>query len=78
MGSTDHIVIVVDTEGYTKSNPHIKVADWCQLKTGCLLCEKCGETFNYDRPVRIDMAAGVAQVFKNLHENCGKDEDGGD
>lgn len=73
---TDHIIMVIDPLDYIKKNPRVEIKNWCTLKAGCFLCEKCGETFSYDRPVRIDLAAGIAEVFRNLHKDCGKDEVG--
>ncbi len=73
--STDHIIMITDPESYAKDHPHITVRKWCTMKVGGFFCEKCGETFNYDMPCRLDMANGVAKLFMRLHKNCGKEED---
>lgn len=74
---TSHLVIVTDPAEYLKSHPHVVIKDFYMpsLKPGAMVCERCGEVFSYNTPCRIEMAAGVAEVFTKIHGRCGEEED---
>jgi hypothetical protein len=64
----DHLVIITDVEKFKKCHPDLKVEPFA--KQGCFYCMVCGQHFNYETPISIDLVLELHNAFIRAHSKC--------
>lgn len=66
--ANDHLVIITDVEKFKESHPDLKVDPFA--RQGCFYCMVCGQHFNYETPISIELVVELHNAFIRVHRKC--------